>query len=166
MAVIKKTRSMVVILGVLFLFVFGCAYGRGLTYTEGGTLMGALYGAGSVPLSARPPGTPVRERGSAAWWVRSSGAPSGTVSKATIDTDTRARITIPITIHIAIPIPITRTIGDTAAHRPLRIRIIDRIPRMMRDVPIRSPIRTKRTVKRIPPHRHTPKSITRNRIDG
>ncbi|MBN2225113.1 MAG: hypothetical protein JW765_10590 [Deltaproteobacteria bacterium] len=37
---------MVVILGVLFLFVFGCAYGRGLTYTEGGTLMGALYGAG------------------------------------------------------------------------------------------------------------------------
>ncbi len=25
---------------------FGCVYGRGLTYTEGGTLLGALYGAG------------------------------------------------------------------------------------------------------------------------
>lgn len=46
MAVLKKTRSMVVILGVLLLFVFGCVYGRGLTYNEGGTLLGALYGAG------------------------------------------------------------------------------------------------------------------------
>ncbi len=46
MASLRKTRSMVVILGVLLLFVFGCVYGRGLTYTEGGTLLGALYGAG------------------------------------------------------------------------------------------------------------------------
>ncbi len=46
MAVLKKTKGMVVILGVLLLFVFGCVYGRGPTYTEGGTLMGALYGAG------------------------------------------------------------------------------------------------------------------------
>jgi hypothetical protein len=45
MAVFRKTRVMVVILGVLLLSVFGCVYGRGLTYTEGGTLMGALYGA-------------------------------------------------------------------------------------------------------------------------
>jgi hypothetical protein len=46
MAILRKTRSMVVILGVLLLFVSGCVYGRGLTYAEGGTLMGALYGAG------------------------------------------------------------------------------------------------------------------------
>jgi len=46
MAILMKTRSFVVILGVLLLLVSGCYYGRGLTYAEGGTLMGALYGAG------------------------------------------------------------------------------------------------------------------------
>lgn len=45
MAILGKTRSMVVIFGVLLLFVFGCVYGRGYTYTGGGTLLGALYGA-------------------------------------------------------------------------------------------------------------------------
>jgi len=46
MAVLMKTKGIVVIFGVLSLLVSGCYYGRGLTYAEGGTLMGALYGAG------------------------------------------------------------------------------------------------------------------------
>ncbi len=46
MAALRKTRIMIVILGVLLLSVFGCVYGRGVTYTGGGTLLGALYGAG------------------------------------------------------------------------------------------------------------------------
>jgi hypothetical protein len=46
MAVLMKTKGIVVIFGVLSLLVSGCYYGRGLTYAEGGTVMGALYGAG------------------------------------------------------------------------------------------------------------------------
>lgn len=46
MALLYKTRNVVVILGVLLLFVSGCVYGRGLTYAGEGALLGAMYGAG------------------------------------------------------------------------------------------------------------------------
>jgi hypothetical protein len=46
MTALNRKKGMIVIVGVVFLLAFGCAYGRGLTYTEGGTLLGALYGAG------------------------------------------------------------------------------------------------------------------------
>jgi hypothetical protein len=46
MTTLNRKKGMIAIVGVVFLFAFGCVYGRGLTYTEGGTVLGALYGAG------------------------------------------------------------------------------------------------------------------------
>jgi hypothetical protein len=46
MAPSKMMRFKVIVLALTLLAGFGCVYGRGLTYTEGGTLLGALYGAG------------------------------------------------------------------------------------------------------------------------
>jgi hypothetical protein len=42
----KITRGRVMIVAAVLLIFFGCAYGRPLTYTEGGALLGTLYGAG------------------------------------------------------------------------------------------------------------------------
>jgi hypothetical protein len=162
MAILEKTRSMVVILGVLLLFVSGCVYGRGLTYSEGNTLMERSTAPGSAPLSARPAGTPARVRGSAVWWARSSVRPLGMTPKVTTDTGTETRMVIPIMI----PTPTIRIIGGTAARRPPGIRITGRIPRTIPGARNRSPIRTTHMVRRIPQHRHIPRSTTRSRIDG